>query len=449
MTTTPPTQSPSQRGQFIDVLRNRAFLRLWLVQAMSQTGQNMTNFSLLILVQIIIDRYHIEQANTAIGLTVLSFSVPAILFSPPVGVIVERSNKRTVLVITNALRGVAVIGFLLMQPDWRPLLGLVVLYSITLASGAVGQFFGPALGAIIPLLVPKKDNVHANALFNLTFTVSQIAGFAALGPLLIKVVGLHDVLLGIAVIFGVSTVLSLTIPSTPPVAREASNGTTLMRGVLNEMREGLVFILHSPIVMKAIAYLSLATASYLLVATLGPAFVDSVLLLSRQDIVYLLGPAGVGIVLGALFVGRLSDRIGTEWTIDIGLTSAGAILVLLALTPAIGSALWESAEQVGVLTVTIAAFFAALLGLANSLVLVPSQSLLQSASPEAIRARVYATFYTVSNSVAFLPIIFAGALADLFGVVKILVVLGAILLVIGVIQVIGHRTSSQAGPRIA
>jgi MFS family permease len=440
-------QFKNQRGQFIDVLRNRAFLRLWLVQAMSQTGQNMTNFSLLILVQVIIDRYQIEQANTAIGLTVLSFSVPAILFSPPAGVIVERSNKRTVLVITNALRGVAVIGFLLMQPDWRPLLGLVVLYSITFASGAVGQFFGPALGAIIPLLVPEKDNIHANALFNLTFTVSQIAGFAALGPLLIKVVGLHDVLFGIAVIFGLSTLLSLTIPSTPPVAREASNGESPMRGVLNEMRAGLVFILHSPILMKAIAYLSLATASYLLVATLGPEFVDSVLLLERQDIVYLLGPAGVGIVLGALFVGRLSDRIGTEWTIDIGLTSAGAILVLLALTPTVGSALWEQAGQIGVLTVALAALFAGLLGLANSLVLVPSQSLLQSASPEAIRARVYATFYTVSNSVAFLPIIFAGALADLFGVVKVLVVLGVTLLAIGAIQIVIHREESRADAR--
>ena len=116
--------------------------------------------------------------------------------------------------------------------------------------------------------------------------------------------------------------------------------------------------------------------------------------------------------------------------------------MLLALTPTIGNALWESAGQIGLLTVAIAAVFAGLLGLANSLVLVPSQSLLQSASPEAIRARVYATFYTVSNSVAFLPIIFAGALADLFGVVKILVVLGAILLVIGVIQVISHRASS-------
>ncbi|HVX30687.1 MAG TPA: MFS transporter [Nitrolancea sp.] len=437
---------PSQRGQFIDVLRNSAFLRLWLVQAMSQTAQNMTNFSLLILVQVIIDRYQIAQANTAIGLTVLSFSVPAIFFSPPAGVIVDRSNKRTILVIANALRGVAVIGFLLMQPEWRPLFALVVLYSITFASGAVGQFFGPALGAIVPLLVPEKDNVHANALLNLTFTVSQIAGFAALGPLLIKVIGLQDVLILIAAIFALSTVLSLTVPSTPPTPRLAEDRARLIRGVLAEMREGLVFILHSPILMKAIAYLSLATASYLLIATLGPEFISGVLLLPRQDIVYLLGPAGLGIVLGALFVGRLSARIGTEWTIDFGLTGAGAVLMLLALTPSVGSALWEQAGEIGTLTVGIAAFFAGLLGLANSLVLVPSQSLLQSASPEEIRARVYATFYTVSNSVAFLPIIFAGALADLFGVVKVLVALGAILAAIGVLQIVLHHATGRVDP---
>jgi MFS family permease len=220
----------------------------------------------------------------------------------------------------------------------------------------------------------------------------------------------------------------------------------LVRGVLAEMREGLVFILHSPILMKAIAYLSLATASYLLIATLGPEFISGVLLLPRQDIVYLLGPAGLGIVLGALFVGRLSARIGTEWTIDFGLTGAGAVLMLLALTPSVGSALWEQAGEIGTLTVGIAAFFAGLLGLANSLVLVPSQSLLQSASPEEIRARVYATFYTVSNSVAFLPIIFAGALADLFGVVKVLVALGAILAAIGVLQIVLHHATGRVDP---
>ncbi len=428
--------SVAPRGRFVDVLRNRPFLRLWIVQAFSQTGQNMTNFSLLILVRAIIDRYQIEQANTAIGLTVLSFSVPAILFSPFAGVIVDRSNKRTVLIVTNLLRALAVVGFVLMQPTWRPLLALTVLYGITFASGAVGQFFGPALGSAIPLLVPPKDNINANALFNLTFTASQIAGFAALGPLLIKLVGVHVVLLGIIGMFLLSTILSVTIPSTPPPGVSSAEQAGATRRVLREMREGLLFILGSPILMKAIAYLSLATASYLMIAVLGPGFVTTVLRLQRQDIAYLVAPAGLGILVGSLFVGRITARYGAESTVDVGLTTGGAILVALALMPELASQAWERNGQVSSATVALAAFLAALLGLANSLVLVPSQSLLQSASPERIRARVYATFFTISNSVAFLPIIFAGALADLFGVVKILVVLGLILFTIGVVQII-------------
>ncbi len=431
-------------GKFVDVLRNRAFLRLWIVQAFSQTGQNMTNFSLLILVRAIIDRYQIEQANTAIGLTVLAFSVPAILFSPFAGVVVDRSNKRTVLIVTNALRGLAVTGFVLMQPSWRPLFALTVLYSITFASGAVGQFFGPALGSAIPLLVPRRDNINANALFNLTFTASQIAGFAALGPLLIKVVGVHDVLLGIIGMFVLSTLLSVTIPSTPPILRNPDEEKGAAGRVLDEMREGVLYILHSPILIKAISYLSLATASYLMIAVLGPGFVTSVLRLERQDIAYLVAPAGAGILIGALFVGRLTSRIGAELTIDVGLASGGGVLVLLALLPAFASRTWEHGGPVATSTVVLAGVLAALLGLANSLVLVPSQSLLQSTSAERIRARVYATFFTISNSVAFLPIIFAGALADLFGVVKVLVALGLILGAIGVFQLAGRAAPSTS-----
>lgn len=432
------------RGKFIDVLRNRAFLRLWVVQAFSQTGQNMTNFSLLILVRAIIDRYQIEQANTAIGLTVLAFSVPAILFSPFAGVVVDRSNKRTVIVVTNALRGLAVVGFVLMQPSWRPLLALAVLYSITFVSGAVGQFFGPALGASIPLLVPSKDNIHANALFNLTFTASQIAGFAALGPLLIKVVGVHDVLLGITVMFVLSTLLSFTIPSTPPAdpVRDSQRGA--LDRVLDDMREGVLYIVRSSILMKAIAYLSLATASYLMIAVLGPSFVISVLQLQRQDIAYLVAPAGAGILIGALFVGRLTAGKGAEWIIDAGLTVGGAVLVALALLPAVASHTWEHHGQVATVTVVFASLLACLLGLSNSIVLIPSQSLLQSASSEQIRARVYATFFTISNTVAFLPIVFAGALADLFGVVKVLVVLGLILFTIGSVQIANRQTRPKS-----
>jgi MFS family permease len=171
-----------------------------------------------------------------------------------------------------------------------------------------------------------------------------------------------------------------------------------------------------------------------MVAVLGPEFASGVLKLRPEDLVYIVGPAGVGIVIGGLLVGRIAPRLGPERTIDTGLTLAGCLLVSLALLVPVGELLWINDDNVGRGTILIAAAIAGLLGLANAMILVPSQTFLQSASPEHIRARVYATFFTVSNGVAFIPIIFAGALADLFGVIKVLVGVGVILILVGISQ---------------
>jgi len=423
------------RGRLLDVLRNRPFLRLWLVQALSQTGQNMVNFAVLILVAGIVQQHQISQANTAVGIAVLSFSVPAIIFAPIAGVVVERARKRTVLIVTNALRGLAVVGFVLIGDDWRALLALSTVYAITFVSGTVGQFFGPALGAAIPEVVPAKDTVHANALFNLTFTASQLAGFAALGPLLIRLFGLDQVLVGIIGIFAICAVLSFTIPNTPSAARRSSGESPFGR-MVHDVQEGVLVIVQTPVLLKAIGYLSLATASYLMVAVLGPEFITGVLGLPQQDFAFIIAPAGLGVLVGVLAVGRLAGRLGPERTIDWGVTVAGVLLVLLGLLASIDRVFRPGATSVALATIVVAGALAAFLGVANAFILAPSQALLQSASPPHVRARVYGAFFTVSNAVAFIPIIFAGALADLFGVAKVLVAIGAILAVAGLVQLV-------------
>ena len=198
--------TPRRDAGFVEVLRNQAFLRLWVVQALSQTAQNMINFALLILVRQIVETQQLTQANTAISLLVLAFSSPAVLFSAVAGVVVERNDKRTVMVISNGLRAVGVLGFLALDPSWPPLLTLAALYIITFFLGTVGQFFGPAQAAAIPAIVNPRELLSANALFNLTFTGSQILGFAALGPIAIK-------LLGVEVILGYRSKL---VPPSPP-----------------------------------------------------------------------------------------------------------------------------------------------------------------------------------------------------------------------------------------
>ncbi len=420
-------------GNVLDLLRHRPFLLLWLVQTLSQTGQNMVNFSLLVLVRGIVERHGIGQVNTAIGLAVLSFTLPAVLASPLAGVVADRFNRRTILVLTNALRGLAVVGLLLIEARWSAYLALAVLYGITALSGTVGQFFGPALASALPDVAPRRQIIQANALFNLTFTASQIVGFAAAGPLLVKLVGLHAVLTGIIAIFALCAAVSLALPPSCPPARTLPDARHLLGQVIGEIREGVHTIRSSPHLSKAIAYLTIATATYLMVAVLGPGYVTVVLGLPAEDIAYLVVPAGIGVALGTLLVPHIAGRLGSVRTIDSGLALGGAFLLCLALA---GWQAQDTPSDVGSATVWLAAGLAGLLGIVNGMVLAPSQSLLQAGSPEHVRGRVYAAFFTVSNTVAFVPVFFSGALADLFGISEVLGGIGLLLFGVGCWQLL-------------
>ena len=423
----------SSSGHSWELFRHRPFLLLWLVQTLSQTGQNMVNFSLLVLVRGIVERHGIGQLNTAIGLTVLSFALPAVLVSPLAGVVADRFDRRAILVLTNALRGVAVAGLLLIEARWSAYLALAVLYAITFLSGVVGQFFGPALASALPDVAPRRQIIQANALFNLTFTVSQIVGFAAAGPLLVKLVGLHSLLSGIVVVFALCALVSLALPPSCPPARALPATRHRLRQVVGEIAEGVRIVRTSPHLVKAIAALTIATATYLMVAVLGPGYVTVMLGLPAEDIAYLVVPAGLGVVLGTVLVPRVAGRLGSLRTIDWGLVSGGVLLGCLAL---IG---WRADDTMGgasPVAVALAAGLAGLLGIVNGMVLAPSQSLLQAGSPEHVRGRVYAAFFTVSNTVAFVPVFCSGALADLLGIAEVLGGIGLLLLSVGCWQLL-------------
>src|SRR5690606_330044 len=132
------------------VLGNGAFLRLWIVQAVTQVAQNMINFALLLRVRTVVETHDVAQANTAISLVILAFSLPAVLFGPVAGVVADRVNKRLLMSILNLARAIAVLLFLLIRPEWHPETILLAYYVVTFIFGIAGQFFAPVLGATIP-----------------------------------------------------------------------------------------------------------------------------------------------------------------------------------------------------------------------------------------------------------------------------------------------------------
>ena len=96
------------------VLRNRRFLALWLAQVASQIGGNMVLFGLTVMVA------DISGTNTSVSLLLLAFLVPAVIFSAPAGVFVDRLDRRLVLIATNVARGAVFVLLVSWSPTSRP-----------------------------------------------------------------------------------------------------------------------------------------------------------------------------------------------------------------------------------------------------------------------------------------------------------------------------------------
>ncbi|HET9394537.1 MAG TPA: MFS transporter, partial [Nitrospiraceae bacterium] len=296
-----------------------------------------------------------------------------------------------------------------------------------------------AQGATIPSLVPRHQLMSANALFNLTSTAAQLIGFATAGPLIVKALEI-DGTFGVTIaLFVVCAGLVLSIPGSATIPRKITDGASHpVRRIWNDMREGFVFILHDRDLIKAIGYLTLAAVTFLLVATLGPEFITNVIGLPKEDIGFIVGPAGAGVLVGVLVVGRVTRRVPGPVLVDRAMAMAGVLLFLLAVSKDGLDLLWPGGEASVDVRTLVAATFAMLLGVCNAFILVPAQTMLQERSPEHIRARIYATFFTVSNTACFIPILFAAALADVIGVVKVLIGVAVILSAIGISNMVIH-----------
>lgn len=405
----------------------------------------MINFALLVRVRSIVEIHDLRQANTAISLVIIAFSLPAILFGPVAGVLADRTNRRRLMVATNVLRAVPVLCFLLIRPGWHVGTILVATYLVTFLFGIGGQFFAPAQGAAIPSLVPRSQLISANALFNLTNAMAQLLGLATIGPLLVKLFGVDYVFALSVVLFLICAGLVMTLPAMQAAQRPLDHVTAApLKRLWADIKVGLVFILQDEFLMRSIVYLTLASATFLMVATLGPDFITSQIGLPNEDFLYIIAPAGIGIVVGVLLVGRVVKTYSRSAVIDWSLTMAGVMLFLLAVSPSVLNLIWRGSGAPQRVLIIVTAVFAALLGLCNAFILVPANTMLQEHSHEHVRARVYATFFMISNAFSFIPIFFAAAFADLFGVVQILVIVAAIIGTIGFTSVLQSKTAENA-----
>lgn len=422
----------TQVHPILDVLRNRLFRRLWIGQMSSQLASNMLIFLLAILL------YRRTGSNTAVSGLFLAYGLPSLLFGAVGGVIVDRLDRRAVLIFSHLIRALLIIPVFLFSQQLAAIYFLIFIYAIIM------QMATPSEVPLIPKFVPKTHLVSAISLFSFTFYISMAIGFIFAGPAL-RIFGREGVHVLLFLLYIGAAISVLGIPPQGEGVRSLRyilnyDITYIFKRLLGDLREGMSYVARSRPLRDAVILLTGTQIILVLLGTLGPGFADKVLRIDIRDASLLIvGPAILGILCGVLWMGNRGYTYPAGRLINIGVLSAGTILMVVSALFVATNALWFSLVPRGlVLTMALALFF--LLGVANSLLDVPANSILQKEAVGEVRGRVYGILSAAVGGAGILPVVVSGVLADLIGVGSVMFFLGVCVFLYGVYRWRYHRS---------
>ncbi len=450
MTAAALSPEPSETGP-LAAFRNGGFLRLWLSQVTTQVGGNMVLFGLTVIV------FNSTKSNTAVSLLVLTFLVPAVLFSAVAGVYVDRIDRRVILITTNVLRGAAFIALYFAGTN----LAVILVLNILISTFTV--FFAPAELAMIPVLVSREQLLAANGIFTLTLNAAFALGFALLGPLVVNVAGPEAVIIVVAGLYFLAAVFCFTLPASPPPPSTAADPHTglgvgaaerAFGSTFVQLREGFAYIRANRSITWSLIYLAVTASLVGVLGVLGPAFAQDTLGLEAKDFAVVVLPLGFGIVTGILLLNSYGRYFHRRRVIEGAMIALGILLAALSAAGPISRVLQRADQPGGIdlstitsllAVVVVIAFFA---GIAYGLVAIPSQTQLQEDLPEDVRGRVFGVLGMLVSVASFLPIIIVGPISDSVGTTAVIFTMAMVVLIIGIVSVVtrGPLRATEAQP---
>ena len=387
-------------GLFADLTplrENPAYRRLGSGLSLGNVGQQ------LAVVAISLQVYDLTGSSFAVGLVGLFGVVPLVVLGLYGGSLVDAHDRRTVaLTASLVMWGVSIATAI---QAWLGLRSVWLLYALVAVQSAAFAVNNPARQAIVPALVRRELLPAANALTTVSFTLGMAVG-PLLGGVLVGRFGFRaaysiDAVTYLAALWGV-----FRLPSLPPQGERSRPG---LRSVL----EGLRFLGTRPNVRMTflvdLAAMILASPRALLPAVgavvLGGGAVTAGALLSA---------AALGSVLAGLFSGRLGGVHRQGLAVLVCVTCWGAAIaafgVVLALTPS-GAA---GDGKVSALFWPAAACLVAA-GAADAVSAVFRSTILQVATPDAMRGRLQGVFVVVAGGPRLGDLV-AGTAADTVGI---------------------------------
>ena len=378
---------------YVRLALDARFAAYWLAQTISLFGDRLHQVALAVLV------YAITNSPLATGLVFLAATLPNILLGPIAGTFVDRWEHKRVMIASDLIRAVIVIAI-----PFAAQVDVIWVYPLVFVVTAVSLFFRPAKVALLPRIVAEGDVMAANSATWTADTLADIIGFPIAG-LFIAFLGTNARDLGLAFFadsatYVLSALLLLGV-SVAPIARDqAPRVGNALRNFLDELVAGWRFLRGQAALMQntLVSTLAQMTVGVTLALTVVYArdALDGSIIPYPQNFAAIETAIGVGNLVGGLAVGAIGARLRKGWLVVGGFAVMGVATIILGLT--------------GNVLVALAA--AGIIGIANLVYIIPTQTIFIELTPIELMGRVVAFRSSLVFGAMTLAMGVAGVLAE-------------------------------------
>ena len=387
-----------------DVLRIPSFRRLFVAQTISDIGDGLTILTLFLLVN------QLTHSAAALAIMSIAVAVPAMTIGLAAGAYADRLDRRRIMLVSDGLRGVLVLGFILLATLER----LPILYLLAFAQASIGTFFTPARGALIPRVVPAEGLLAANSVTQISRVIAGLVGTGIAGVIVgatgqvwpAFVIDAATFFVSFAIVYGVDRDLGR------PVGHE----TAQQAGIFSSVGEGLRAIAHSRTLVATLTGVAMAMLGLGGVNVLFVPFLVDELAVSPVWAGPLEGAQTLSMILAGGLVATLAGRFSPDRIVTFGMIGVAVVVGGLAIVP----------NLLGLFIVLFA------VGWFVTPLQAASTTLLQTRTPDALRGRVLSAFQATTSTTTIVSTAAAGIVADVIGIRSVFA-LGAIVVAAGAV----------------
>jgi MFS family permease len=309
---------PVQLTQIVRAFKHRNYRLYYAGQSISLIGTWMQRIAMSWLV------YRLTGSAFLLGVVGFAGQIPAFFLAPFTGVLIDRYNRHTILLITQALAMTQ--SLILAIAVLTDVISVTQIFVLSLGLGIVNAFDIPSRQSFLIDMVEKREDLgNAIALNSTMVNAARLIGPSIAGLLIAAVgEGICFLINAGSYIAVITALVFMHITPRPTISKS--------RDILAELREGFAYAFAVVPIRSVLLLLALVSLTGMPYSTLLPIFARNILHGGAHTLGFLMGAAGVGALVGALYLAARPSIHGLERIIGVAAAIFGAGLLTFAFS---------------------------------------------------------------------------------------------------------------------